>query len=179
MFESWEQLRVDVDEGVQPDIVASITDLSAIPDGYADALWSAHCIEHLYSHDVSLAIREVYRVLAEDGFGCLIVPDLQAIANFISGDKLHETIYMSPAGPITAHDMIYGFGAAIARGQVSMAHRSGFTPTLMLQRLQEQPFGEIMLRRRTSALELVAVVRKRQAPYTPEERAALVSALEL
>jgi hypothetical protein len=179
MFDNWEQLRVDVDADVRPDIIASITDLSAIPDGYADALWTAHCIEHLYIHEVGFALGEIYRVLSEDGFGCITVPDLQAIANLIGSDKLHEVIYQSPAGPITAHDMIYGFGAAIARGQVSMAHRCGFTPSMLMRCLQEHPFGEIILHRRPQALELVAVVRKRREPYSREERAALMAALEL
>jgi hypothetical protein len=179
MFKEWEQIRVDVDPQVHPDILASVTDLSAIPEGYADALWTAHCVEHLDLHDVTRALREFYRVLADDGFGIIIVPDLQAIANYIATDRLHEVIYNSAAGPITAHDMIYGFGAAIARGQASMAHRCGFTPTMMLQRLQEVPFAEIVLRRRTNALELVAIVRKKVVSPSPEERTALLTSLGL
>jgi hypothetical protein len=41
-------------------------------------------------------------VLKDDGFLCLVVPDLQTIANYIVNDKLDEVIYESPAGPITA-----------------------------------------------------------------------------
>ena len=179
LFDTWQQLRVDLDPGVQPDIVASVTDLSAIPSESADAVWSAHCIEHLYAHEVSRALGEFYRILADDGFACIVVPDLQAIASYIAADKLHEAIYTSAAGPISAHDMVYGFGVAIAQGRVGMAHRCGFTPSLMVQRLQELPFGEILVRRRPSALELVAVVQKKVVDWNAEKRTALLAALEL
>jgi len=179
LFDTWQQLRVDLDPGVQPDIVASVTDLSAIPSESADAVWSAHCIEHLYAHEVSRALGEFYRILADDGFACIVVPDLQAIASYIAADKLHAAIYTSPAGPISAHDMVYGFGVAIAQGRVGMAHRCGFTPSLMVQRLQELPFGEILVRRRPSALELVAVVQKKVVDWNAEKRTALLAALEL
>ena len=179
MFQGWQQLRVDIDPAVSPDVVASITDLSQIQSGTADAFWSAHCVEHLYAHSIDEALSELYRILADGGFGCIIVPDLQAIARYIAEDKAHEVIYTSPAGPITAHDMVYGLGSALALGRAAMAHRCGFTPSLMIQRLQALSFGEIILRRRTSALELAAVVRKSHVPSTPEQRVALLSALEL
>jgi SAM-dependent methyltransferase len=179
LFDTWQQLRVDLDPGVQPDIVASVTDLSAIPSESADAVWSAHCVEHLYAHEVSRALGEFYRILADDGFACIVVPDLQAIASYIAADKLHAPIYTSAAGPISAHDMVYGFGVAIAEGRVGMAHRCGFTPSLMVSRLQELPFGEILVRRRPSALELVAVVQKKIVDWNAEKRTALLAALEL
>jgi SAM-dependent methyltransferase len=179
LFDTWQQLRVDLDPGVQPDIVASVTDLSAIPSESADAVWSAHCVEHLYAHEVSRALGEFYRILADDGFACIVVPDLQAIASYIAADKLHAPIYTSAAGPISAHDMVYGFGVAIAEGRVGMAHRCGFTPSLMVSRLQELPFGEILVRRRPSALELVAVVQKKVVDWNAEKRTALLAALEL
>jgi hypothetical protein len=179
LFDTWQQLRVDLDPGVEPDIVASVTDLSAIPSESANAVWSAHCVEHLYAHEVSRALGEFYRILADDGFACIVVPDLQAIASYIAADKLHAPIYTSAAGPISAHDMVYGFGVAIAQGRVGMAHRCGFTPSLMVSRLQQLPFGEILVRRRPSALELVAVVQKKVVDWNTEKRTALLAALAL
>lgn len=177
MFSNWREVRVDLDAEVAPDILADITDLSAIESGSVDAIWSAHCIEHVYLHQVSQAVAEAYRVLRDDGFYCLIVPDLQAIAAYIAQDRLHEVVYEAPAGPVVAHDMIYGHGPSLARGRVSMAHRCGFTPTLLLQKLQEAPFAEIVLRRRPQQ-ELAAVARKR-APASDAEREAFLTALAL
>ena len=175
VFSNWRELRVDVDAKVSPDILADITDLSAIESGSVDAVWSAHCLEHLYLHQVGQAVMEAYRILTDDGFFCMIVPDLQMIADYIGTDRLHEVVYQSPAGPVTAHDMIYGFGLALAQGSPAMAHRCGFTPTLLLQKLQEAPFAEIVLRRWVHQ-ELFAVASKR-ASAGEAEREAFLTAL--
>src|SRR6266446_4450509 len=76
MFADWRELRVDIDATAAPDILADITDLSAIASGSVGAVWSSHCIEHLYLHVVGAAVAEAYRILTDDGFFCLIVPDL-------------------------------------------------------------------------------------------------------
>ena len=177
MFSDWRELRVDIDVAASPDILADITDLSAIASGSVDAVWSAHCLEHLYLHQVGLAVMEAYRILTEDGFFGMIVPDLQMIADYLATDRLHEVVYQSPAGPVIAHDMIYGYGPALAHGSAAMAHRCGFTPTLLLHKLQEAPFAEIVLRRRPHQ-ELAAVARKQQSAGDAE-REMFLAALQL
>ena len=177
MFADWRELRVDSDPSAAPDLLADITDLSAIETGSIDAIWSAHCLEHLYLHQVGGAIAEMHRILADDGFMCLIVPDLQVLAEYIVNDKLHEVVYQSAAGPVTAHDILFGYGPYIAQGHSGMAHRCGFTPGLLVRELQKSPFAEIILRRRPNH-ELAAVARKRP-PATDAEREALLEALEL
>jgi len=163
---------------VQPDIVADLTDLSAIADSSADAVWAAHCVEHLYAHQVRLALSEFRRVLRDDGILIVIVPDLQTVASYVVADQLHEPLYQSSAGPVTPHDVIYGYGPAIAAGRPSMGHRCGFTPGMLQRCFRELPFGEVLLRRRTAQLELVALARASPAK-DDAERAALMAALEL
>jgi len=177
MFSDWRELRVDVDAAMAPDILADITDLSAIESSSVNAVWSAHCLEHLYLHQVGPAVAEVHRILSDDGFFCAIVPDLQAIADYIVNDRLHEVIYESPAGPVIAHDVVFGFGPYLAQGRPFMAHKCGFTPTLLAQKLREAPFAEIVLRRRANQ-ELAAVACKRAAADNPA-REALLAALQL
>jgi ubiquinone/menaquinone biosynthesis C-methylase UbiE len=178
LFSQWRQIRVDVDPSMKPDVVASVADLSAIPNGTVDAVWSAHCLEHLFAYQVPKALAEFRRVLSETGFACIIVPDLQAIAHWIATDRLHETIYQSAAGPITAHDMVWGFGPAIARGKTAMAHRCGFTPTLFLECLKKAGFAEIVLRRRKSSLELAALALRQPSAGT-KQRQTLMAELGL
>jgi SAM-dependent methyltransferase len=170
-------LRVDVDPAVQPDVLADLTDLSPIADGSADAVWAAHCIEHLYAHQVRRALSEFHRVLRADGFVCLIVPDLQTVASLVAADRLHEPLYQSAAGPVTPHDVIFGFGAAIAEGRIAMAHRCGFTPGMLQRCFAELPFSEVLLRRRGPQLELMAVARI-TAAQDDAERGALMAALD-
>jgi hypothetical protein len=177
-FRKWRQIRVDIDPEFEPDLVTNIADLSAISNGTVDAVWSAHCVEHLFEYQVPKALAEFRRVLGSTGFACVIVPDIQAIAHWIASDRLHETIYQSAAGPISAHDMMWGFGPAIANGKTAMAHRCGFTPTLFLQHLREAGFAEIVLRRRRSRLELAALALRKPSRGA-EERKTLMAALGL
>jgi protein O-GlcNAc transferase len=176
MFTDWRELRVDADPRTAPDLLADIADLSAIESESADAVWSAHCFEHLYLHQIGAVVSEVHRILAPDGFFCLLVPDMQTIAEFIAGDRMSEVLYQSPAGPVTAHDIIYGFGPYIAQGRDGMAHRCGFTPGVLMSKLREAPFAEIMLRRRPLH-ELAAVATKRSSDEA--SRSVLLAALEL
>src|ERR1700730_6410229 len=92
-FRKWRQIRVDVDPGMKPDMVANNADLSAIPDGTVDAIWAAHCVEHLFAHQVPRAFAEFRRVLCESGFVCIIVPDLAAISQWIGTDCLDGESY--------------------------------------------------------------------------------------
>jgi SAM-dependent methyltransferase len=161
-FRTWRKIRVDIDPDAKPDLVSSIVDLSAIADGTVDAVWSSHCIEHLYAHEVMTALSEFRRVLRKTGFACIVIPDLQVIAQWIATDRLDEVIYESASGPVTAHDMIWGFGQALAMGKTSMAHRCGFTPTPFLNSLRAAGFEEILLRRQNT-LELVAIALRQRS----------------
>jgi SAM-dependent methyltransferase len=176
-FADWRELRVDVDPLTQPDILTDITDLSAIRTGTVDAVWASHCIEHLYQHQVGKAFAEINRVLAPVGIACILVPDLQTIAGYIVADRMHEPVYDSPAGPITPHDVVFGYGADIAKGRTSMAHRCGFTPAAMVHALAAANFGQSVVLRR-STLELAAVASK-AAWSTDAERDAIVRQLGL
>ncbi len=50
----WSELRLDIDQSVQPDIIGSMTDMSQLGNASVDALFSSHNIEHLYAHEVPL-----------------------------------------------------------------------------------------------------------------------------
>lgn len=125
--EAWRELRLDIDPGVEPDIVASITDMAPVATASVDAVWSAHNLEHLFAHEVPRALAEFRRVLRPQGFVLVTVPDMQRAAELVAQDLLAEPAYISPAGPIAPLDMLYGHRAAIAAGNAFMAHRTGFT----------------------------------------------------
>lgn len=128
---AWEEIRLDIDPSIQPDVIGSMTDMSAINDGFVNAVFSSHNIEHLYPHEVMIALTEFKRVLADDGFVLITCPDLQSVAKLISEDKLLEPAYQSPAGPIAPLDILYGFRSALAAGNLYMAHRCGFTQKVL------------------------------------------------
>ena len=144
----WIELRFDIDEAVQPDLVGTMTDMSSVASGSVDAVFSSHNIEHLYPHDVPVALAEFLRVLKPDGFAVITCPDLQSVCALIAEDKLTEPAYTSPAGPIAPLDILYGHRPAMARGNLYMAHRCGFTQKVLTGTLQAAGFATVAAKRR-------------------------------
>src|SRR5689334_12552624 len=105
----WHELRLDIDPAVKPDIIASITKMTAVPDESVDAVWSSHNLEHLYPHEVPHALREFRRILKPEGFALITLPDLQQVAKLVAADSLDEPAYVAPAGPVAPLDMLYGY----------------------------------------------------------------------
>jgi ubiquinone/menaquinone biosynthesis C-methylase UbiE len=129
-------VRVDLDPRVRPDIVASITELKGVRSRSVDAVFSSHNLEHLYAHEVPLALREFRRVLKDDGFALVTTPDLEAVARAIVKVGLEEKLYSSPAGPIAPIDVIFGHRASTETSPF-MAHRTGFSKKSLLRLLGE------------------------------------------
>ena len=163
----WHELRFDIDPNVNPHYIGTMTDMTAIEDNFVDAIYSSHNIEHLYAHEVAEALSEFKRVLNEDGFLVLTCPDLQEVAKLIAEDKLTEPAYTSPAGPITPLDILYGFRPSIAQGNTYMAHRCGFTETVLRGTLVATGFASVATMRRPAAYDLWAIA---SIPKLSEEK---------
>jgi len=129
--ENWEEIRFDIDEKVNPDIVGTLLDMSAVETGSVDAIYSAHNIEHVFPHEVPIVLKEFHRVLKDDGMVLLVCPDLQSVCEAVVDDKLLQPLYESPEGPISPIDILYGYRQAIARGNEYMAHKGGFTYSVL------------------------------------------------
>lgn len=144
----WQELRLDIDPNVKPDIVGTITDIQGvIEDGSFDAIWCSHVLEHLHSHEIPNALQEIRRILKPDGFVLLTSPDMESVAELILSKGIDHVAYVSPAGPITVLDMIYGHSASIARGRQYMAHNSGFTVQRLGDLLVENGFDVAFVKR--------------------------------
>jgi SAM-dependent methyltransferase len=139
----WTQVRLDIEPAVQPDILASATDMRNVADHSFDAVWAANIVEHLHAHEVPSALREFARVIKPDGLVQVIVPDLQYVARLIVDGKLEDTAYMSNAGPITPLDMLYGLRSAIAEGLSYMAHKTGFINTTLERAMRGAGFSHV------------------------------------
>ncbi len=143
----WSELRLDIDPGVAPDIIASITEMSVVADGSVDAIWSAHNLEHLRAHEVPLALAEFRRVLRPMGFALVTMPDLQQVAALIADGNLEGTAYISAMGPIAPLDMLYGFRPAVAAGNDFMGHKTGFTAGTLAAHLGAAGFVNVQVQR--------------------------------
>lgn len=173
--DDWHEVRLDIDPAAQPDIIGSMTDMSAIADGRFDALFSSHNLEHLYPHEVPIALREFCRVLKEDGFLVVTCPDLQSVCAHVAAGRLVEAIYVSPAGPIAPIDILYGHRASLSRGNLFMAHRCGFDEKVLIGTLRANGFASVACRRRQHPhYDLWAVASKK--PMVDDELRALALA---
>lgn len=141
--DAWQELRYDIDASVQPDLTGSMLDMAAVAAGSMDAVFSSHNIEHLYAHEVPVALKEFLRVLKADGFAVITCPDLQSVCELVAQDKLTDAAYTSPSGPITPLDMLYGHRPPMARGNLYMAHRCGFTLRVLLATLANVGFASV------------------------------------
>ncbi len=155
---------MDIDPAVAPDLLGSITDLSGIEDGAVDAVLSSHNLEHIHSWEVPGALAEFRRVLKEDGFVLITVPDLRAVAQHITDDQLQKPLYMSDSGPINALDILFGHQASQEKGNTYMAHRTGFTARSLGAALAQAGFAEVRVHEGTK-WDLWAVATM---PRTPD-----------
>jgi len=144
---AWHEVRLDIDPGVRPDIVASVSDMSPVPDASVDAVYSHHNIEHVFAHEVPRVMAEFLRVLRPGGQALISTPDLQGIAEVIATGRLEERVYRSEAGDITALDVVYGLRRDIADGREYMAHRTGFTVRTLGRKLSQAGFVRVQVMR--------------------------------
>lgn len=149
-FGHYAETRLDIDARCEPDIVASMTDLGRI--GPFALVYSSHCLEHLEPHDVPVALSEFRRVLAEDGAAVIMVPDLEGVA------PTDDVLFVSPAGPISGLDLIYGFRPALTQ-QPHMAHRTGFVADTLRAAMETAGFRGVVVERQPNH-NLMAVAHR-------------------
>jgi ubiquinone/menaquinone biosynthesis C-methylase UbiE len=157
---SWKEVRLDINELNQPDVIGSMTDMSGVDSESIDAIFSSHNIEHLYIHEVSIALAEFMRVLKPDGFCVITCPDLQTVCELVAQDKLMDAAYQSPAGPITPLDILYGHSNSIQAGNTYMAHRCGFTQRSLSNSLKQSGYASVAALRRAKSFDLWAIASK-------------------
>ena len=169
--DDWQEVRCDIDESAEPDIVANMMDLGVVDSGSFDAVYSSHNIEHVFAHEVPLVLGEFARVLKDDGVLVITCPDVQSLGAALAAGQLVEPLYQSPAGPISAVDILWGHRTSIAAGKVYMAHKCGFTAQVLVNTLAQSGFARAACVQQPGAFALWAVATKREA--TPEQLEAL------
>ena len=160
--ENWKEIRFDIDKNVNPDIEGTTTDMKLVDTGSVDAVYSSHNIEHIFPHEVPIALREFYRVLKEDGIVVITCPDIQSVGEALTQDKLFETLYESPMGPVTAFDILYGHRKTTVDGNIFMVHKGGFTYSTLDTKFKEAGFKMKYGGRRPGAFDLYIVAFKQK-----------------
>lgn len=139
----WAEIRYDIDPDVFPDIQGEMQDMSIIDDGRIDAIYSSHNIEHVHSFEVPVVFREFFRTLTDNGFAVITCPDIQSVAKAILEGAANHPLYISPAGPISAIDIMYGHQKSIEGGKTYMAHKTAFSAETLADALISSGFKRI------------------------------------
>ena len=160
--DDWKEIRLDIDEGVNPDIVGTLTNMKLVETASVDAVHSAYNIDHIYPHEVPIALAEFYRVLKEDGIVYIRCPDIQLISEAVINDQLLEALYESPAGPISPIDIIYGNRQEIVEGNEYMAKKCGFTYSVLNMAFWEAGFKTRYGGRNQDTYELSLIAFKQE-----------------
>lgn len=170
--DAWQEIRLDANADVQPDIVASMTDMSVVPDGSMDAVFSSHTIEHLYRDQADVALAEFHRVLNDHGFLVITCPDLQSVAALIADDHLEEAAYVSASGAVTPLDIVYGMQSLLVGPEYFMAHRCGFTLRTLIGAVRKAGFSDCYGIRRPDQLDLWLLAHKQAQSQDALQRLA-------
>ena len=177
--DNWKEIRLDFDKNVNPDIVSTLTDMKSVETGSVDAIYSSHNIEHIFPHEVPIALREFYRVLKEDGIVVITCPDLQSAGEALTQDKLFETLYEGLSVPeeysvpVTAFDILFGHRETTADGNVYMIHKGGFTYFVLDKAFYEAGFKVRVGGRRPDACDLFLVAFKQKKSEEEVKKIAL------
>lgn len=158
LFRKYDVIRVDLNPDVEPDYIADVRDLSQFDDNCVDGVYCWHVIEHLYFHEIVPTLKGFVRVLKPGGIAIIGTPDLHVAAYQIVMGNVDKPVYESPAGPIYAVDMLYGFRPEIANGNLYMAHKTGFTSTTLTEMLKQAGFVKGTVR--AESYGLVAMAEK-------------------
>lgn len=169
----WQEVRFDIDKSVNPDIEGTLTDMSKVRSGSVDAIYSSHNLEHIYPHEVPLALGEFYRVLTTSGLVVITCPDLQSVCAAAATKGLTEPLYISPSGAISAIDILYGHRGYMAQGNLYMAHKGGFTLGTLKDGLLAAGFAKAIGATRPRAFDLWMLAVKKEVPDTRLQELAL------
>lgn len=135
------ETRLDINPVHNPDVVASMTEMGDI--GMFDAVLSQHCLEHVYPHEVPVALGEFFRVLKPGGYATVLVPDLEDVK------PDNEPLYTCPYGPISGLDLFYG-ARMLIEAHPHMAHHTGFVAATLRAAMEGAGFAPVEVRRLAS-----------------------------
>ena len=164
IIDDWTEIRFDIDESRDPDIVGTLTDMSLVQTESVDAIYSAYNIDHIYPHEVPTALSEFFRVLKDDGMAIIKCPDIQSVCESVAKGKLLEPFYNSPVGPISPIDILFGNRKAVAKGNEFMAKKGGFIYSVLDRALHQAGFEIRYGGRVKNGRELSIVAFKQKKP---------------
>lgn len=170
-YKGWQHLLLDISPSYDADIVMDARKLTQLPAQQFDAVYCSHNLEHYFLHDVKTVLDGFSHVLRPGGFAEIHVPNMRTVlTRFIEGHmEIHDVLYVSAGGPITVHDVIYGWGKEIEEsGEDFYAHKTGFTHDSLMKALKRAGFSHVWISESDDDFALGALAFK--GSPTPAQR---------
>lgn len=131
IYAEWDVVWLDLNPSLQPDLLMDARDLGTLEPEQFDAVFSSHCLEHIYPHDLRDVIHGMWHVLKPDGFADIRVPNVGRLFKLIAenGWDLDSHVYDSPGGPIAVRDVLWGYWPfqAYSHQPELQLHKNGFS----------------------------------------------------
>ena len=132
-YEGWEHHILDIDPSVSPDICCDAMTLKDRKEfeGQYDSVYCSHNLEHYYRHKVKDVLEGFNMVLKPEGFCYIAVPHIINVLRKVIcyNMELTEPLYEVSGGPISAHDIMFGWGTQVeSSGCDFFSHKCAFTP---------------------------------------------------
>jgi predicted SAM-dependent methyltransferase len=161
IYGDWEHLLLDINPAGNPDLCRDARDLTSLPAGQFDAVYCSHNLEHYYLHDIGTVLRGFAHVLRADGFADIRVPDVAAVMSQVVAADLDigDVLYTGPSGPITVHDVLYGYSKELEGGNPFYAHKTGFTENTLTRALQASHFAHVFISKHDFQLDALAFLQ--------------------
>lgn len=157
--------------------VHDIYRLHVLSGSSCDAVFFAHRLKNYPLQEAGPILNGFRHLVRPGGFVHIVVPDVVALVRHMvsAGKDLEDVAYVSPAGPIRFHDVLFGgaYGPSGLNERPADFHHSGYSRKVLSRVLFDNGFIFSHVTEDAEAFELHAIA----APHPIEERFKLMMGL--
>ncbi len=141
--DAWEEIRVDPQHANAPDILGGFDTLALLPNACVEAVWFSQRLQSLNATEVVEVLKQIPRVLRDDGMILLNTVEVQTIAKYLwEGRALDEPLARLPGGAtLSPLELLYG------SMRMGVESRTIFTTATLGKAFKAAGFSNIEIKR--------------------------------
>jgi hypothetical protein len=167
IYADWDVVWLDLNPSLQPDLLMDARDLGTLEPEQFDAVFSSHCLEHIYPHDLRALLHGAWHALKENGFMDVVVPNTRLALQRMVEDNLDldSFLYHSAGGPICVRDTLWGYARyqEFSHHPELHIHKNGFSKRTLANLLMAAEFSTVYVIDDSWDLRVLAFKRKPEA----------------